>query len=126
MSVPASAFSNNSSYDLHQWRTVWIKAVAKAWVDEAFCERMMTDFKAAIRKEFDYQFPVEIDITCIPDPSARWDAGSSSPWTRLSDIKIVLHLPPKPADEKDHGIAIANYHEQLTSRLGIVGFGGGC
>lgn len=108
-----------------KWRAVWLRAIAKAWQDEAYKQRLLTRPEEALR-EVGYLMPefhaeqLQIVVEEVPAaarPRAEYvqtDSGASkhaNGWATAGNSlrsTLTLRLPPAPPLE-DRALAIADY-----------------
>jgi ribosomally synthesized peptide (two-chain TOMM family) len=109
-----------SSADFDSFKVVLLAAIAKAWGDKHFREKLQLDAKTALREIRGYELPWNLGIYLCHDPKAAWTApepGDSpnqhqSYWHDETPHTLKLYLPAKP----EHGdlpcepIALAMYN----------------
>lgn len=94
------------------WRRIWLKAVARAWNNEAFKKQLIAHPIETLHKEFGYKVPSSIHIQVVEtDPSSR-DIGWSEKGWNLPQTTLVLPLPPKPAGVADGAVALSDLFSQ--------------
>jgi hypothetical protein len=83
------------------WQKQWSLAVAKAWSDEEFKQRLMTD-PAAVLAEYGVEAPAGIELRIVED----------------SEQVRYLVLPPSPSGDLSD--------EELSCSIGLDSFSGMC
>jgi ribosomally synthesized peptide (two-chain TOMM family) len=97
-----------------EYRAVIVQAIAVAWHDDAFRDKLVEDPKKALKERFDYHYPFNLALKAQLDTS-EWTPASNGGWTTLENNVLELVLPPAPADEKQHAIALAAYNAKHIS-----------
>ena len=94
------------------WNTAWARAIARAWIDEAFKSELLETPEVALKK-FGYDLPSGLKLT-IKDYQGDFsykNNPSENGWNHMLDEitgEVIMVLPPKPCPE-EQGIAIADY-----------------
>jgi ribosomally synthesized peptide (two-chain TOMM family) len=112
-----------SSMDFDSFKVVLLAAMAKAWGDAQFRDKLQIDTKTALREIRDYELPWNLGIYLRDDRQATWhapveprNAGSThthhqSYWSNEKPHVLTLYLPAKPESELAcEPIALAMYN----------------
>lgn len=107
-----------------EFQVVLLAAMAKAWVDPEFKERLLDE--AQCQKALEectkrdpndtdpWKSPWKLKFVVKHDTESKWDPGpdpNSGKWnTKERPIILKLCLPPKPADSKSSALALAMYN----------------
>ncbi|HYH95735.1 BMA_0021/BMA_0022 family TOMM bacteriocin [Hyalangium sp.] len=103
----------NSTTKSSDWQVVWLKAVAKAWRDKSFEEKLKKDPRQALKDAFNFEFPQDVNFTLTTAAEAGKDASAPGGHFQAShsNMHVRMHLPPPPADH-EQAIALANLAEE--------------
>ena len=119
---------------LLEFRTVWLSAIAKAWIEPSF-KAELVDSSAAehvLRKTFDYDWPWEGTLTLkvFDGKGCDW-IGDNWVWPRDvaggDGMTLFVPLDPptgahsKPLDPAEHAVALSDYYRMRPSLLTAVG-----
>lgn len=132
MATVVSGYSASSD-SLVRFRSGYIKAIAKAWSDPVYQDRLCSKENILDWDEFNNLLPegkklpwsaqVTIhtragkDISGF-DTQTRWMPGPTAGWFGADD-GFVVNLPPAPTDEKDYAEALATYNQMFPTILGL-------
>ncbi|AZZ95637.1 hypothetical protein CWB99_11955 [Pseudoalteromonas rubra] len=124
---------------IYNWRSTWVRAIARAWVDEEFKKLLVEDAKQAFEKmgftgtseilsdgEVDLWNLLDVEVKLADDnpdnqyvnPGDSTDANveqfTHNGWYRaveegLLKMKLTLTLPPEPSDPKWNALALGDY-----------------
>ena len=111
---------DNSFPTYHQfleYRAVIIQAIAVAWHDDQFRERLQAHPKEALFERFDYRFPFNLAMKAQLGTS-EWTPSTNGGWTTLENNALELVLPPAPAQREQYAVALAAYNAKHISVLG--------
>lgn len=88
---------SNSTYDdFLIFRANVIRAIAKAWSNPEYKERLLHDPKEAIESAFrPYKYPFTYNLAA-QDDTAYFDLKVNGNWVVKKFDKLTLVLPPKP------------------------------
>lgn len=117
-----------------EWRYVWFSAIALAWKNEEFKQRLLTNAREALEDEFGWQLPgaLELEVVAFDDHGNLykhdrdgsvevvadkdeldgpygWMKGSKRAKWVLPPSVLRVVLPPPPAKVEDEVLALANY-----------------
>ena len=100
------------------FRTVYLRAVAEAWANPEFHEKLVNNPVDALRDYFGFKWPwshicnLKIDVT----DKFLW-IGNDWVWTPCQGESLTLHIPlePRGIERKYHAMAIADYYRQRSS-----------
>lgn len=98
--------------DIGSWYSVWLMAIARAWNDEAFKKRLLSDPRTALRDDLQYVYPQDINLT-IKDATgvanSGWtNNGANGSW-KVPPSEVTLWMPPKPEKMEDQAVALGSY-----------------
>jgi ribosomally synthesized peptide (two-chain TOMM family) len=109
-----------SSEDFASFKVVLLAAIAKAWGDERFRQKLQIDATTALRDIRGYELPWDLGIYLCDDPAATWkspDPGNppdhhQSYWTNETPHALKLLLPAKldQVDVTCEPVALAMYN----------------
>ena len=99
------------SYDRFiAYRAALMEAIALAWRDPAFRDRLITDPKRALKEGVGYDFPFNMELGVDVD-SAVWEPQTVGDWRVRHQNLLELVLPPAPEpDEQVRALAAFNAH----------------
>jgi ribosomally synthesized peptide (two-chain TOMM family) len=105
----------NSSTTTCDWQVVWLKAVAKAWRDKSFEEKLKKDPRQALKEDFNFEFPQDVNFTLTTAEEAGTDAAARGGHFQASNpnMNLRMHLPPPPSDN-EQAVALANLAEETA------------
>ncbi|AXE96247.1 BMA_0021/BMA_0022 family TOMM bacteriocin [Paraburkholderia sp. SIMBA_050] len=92
-----------------EYRAVIIKAIATAWHDQAFFQELTKHPVETLKNRFGYEYPFKIDLKVHPE-SATWTPAINGGWTTQQTNRFTLVLPPAPANQEQHALALAFYN----------------
>lgn len=101
--APAGAYDRFIAY-----RIAIMQAIALAWRDDAFRDRLATDPKRALKEGVGYDFPFLMDLGVDLD-NAEWLPVTVADWRVARRNAVQLVLPPAPADPADRVEALAAF-----------------
>jgi ribosomally synthesized peptide (two-chain TOMM family) len=130
--------------ELLDFRTVWMRAVAQAWIDDNYKASLKADPKKALKEGFDYDWQWStIDFTIKEDPNFKWVSARSGlcvhrrktwykpfryslkskwDWTFTKENEcITLSLPltpPKNYRPELHALALADFYNSQPTLFG--------
>jgi ribosomally synthesized peptide (two-chain TOMM family) len=111
---------SNALDALTDFRTTWLRAIAQAWVDVGYKERLLDDPKAAL-KELGFQWPWEgnLQFKVKEKTDFIWVADNWVwPDNETEQEGLTLYVPLVPPDElEDHAAALADYYRQRPGLL---------
>jgi ribosomally synthesized peptide (two-chain TOMM family) len=109
-----------SSEDFDSFKIVLLAAIAKAWGDEGFRDKLQLDAKTALREIRGYELSWNLGIYVCHDPKATWTAPEPGPppsqhqsyWHDETPHTLKLYLPAKldSSDLACEPIALAMYN----------------
>jgi ribosomally synthesized peptide (two-chain TOMM family) len=94
--------------DFLQYRAVIVQAIAVAWHDPQFLDRLLADPKKALHERFGYDYPMHMTLKVHAD-SATWTPTSNGGWTTSQVNTLELVLPPAPPSDQV-AVALAAYN----------------
>jgi ribosomally synthesized peptide (two-chain TOMM family) len=93
------------------FKYAWSQIIACAWRDPEWGEKLYSMTPEEIRRvflSFEASIPDDLDVTIVrPNADERWDQQQQR-WF-LRGVQVSLPLPPKPEEEKDCAVALADY-----------------
>lgn len=104
-----------------KFRTTYLRAIARAWNDQAFLEDLERDPAGVLKKSFSYDLPwdVELEITSVDASESLWDPANAGGWVGRNAV-ISLWIPPPPNDDKEWSKAWAAYYDEFPCFLGSI------
>jgi ribosomally synthesized peptide (two-chain TOMM family) len=99
-----------------EYRAVIIQAIAAAWQDPSFLERLKTHPRETLQERFGYHYPFKLDLKVQPD-SSTWTPTRNGGWTTQHYNSLDLVLPPAPQDKTQFAAALAAYNAKHISIL---------
>ncbi|MBT8339091.1 MAG: hypothetical protein HKP58_16110 [Desulfatitalea sp.] len=110
-----------------EFEEVYLRAVALAWTDEDFKEKLLSDAESAIEQYFNYRCPWSLDIQVreVNEKEIELGAGWHPPaegrqgFWKLPKDTFYYRLPPKPdtIDPEEEPIALAAYNDSGPTYL---------
>lgn len=104
-----------------EWQHIWLRTIARAWADDGFRQRLLTDAKGAINEAFGaegYQLPDKLTLrvkeSAIEPGAGKWTRSAQHkgkehvPFDHLENTEVTLILPKKPRAQAQ-AIALADY-----------------
>src|SRR5262249_61061148 len=91
-------------------RSVWLKAVARAWRSDKFERDLIADPHTALAQAFGYSVPrgLSIKVVKVTDTTRYgWELPGQPGWS-LPLPELTVFLPPKPAVPEDQAVAISD------------------
>lgn len=105
------------SYDQFlEYRAVIVQAIAVAWHDSKFRERLVADPVGTLHEYFDYRFPMKMHLE-VHENSSAWTPLTNGGWTTNEVNRLALMLPPAPPPEQ-RAAALAAYNAKHISLFG--------
>ena len=97
------------------WQVIWPRAIAMAWSDEEFRDRLIANPQGVIEETFGYRLSDNLDLTIKQATSGTFDRteltpGVDDPWSGLPKLKLTLAIPPAPS-ERLQAVAITAYQD---------------
>ena len=98
------------------WQVIWPRAIALAWTDSSFRERLMDDPHGAIEDAFGYVLSKNLDLTIVEADRGAYNAaatvaGQDDPWAGLPNLRLTLAIPKPPEDAAMQAVAITAYQD---------------
>jgi ribosomally synthesized peptide (two-chain TOMM family) len=91
------------------WAIVWIRAIAKAWSDPNFKNKLLNTAttRDAFETDLNYQLNEGLDLE-VRESKGAYAPGNPDPWQGLQKHKLIMYLPPAPPVAQ-RAIALAEY-----------------
>ncbi len=110
------------SEHLVEFRTAYLRAIAKAWRDDDFREELLNNDNNAfdLLGRFGFDSPwAKLELKIV-DSEDRWDPVKTGGWVGGAHDKIVVRLPRAPGPYKEHlwPAALAAYYQKFSTFLG--------
>ncbi len=127
--------NSGNEFDLMTFRLAYLQAIAKAWKDEDFRDKLVPNYPKSTKsgssqqnlnkttdampllKEFGFTSPWNIELNIIYNEQGPvWKPLDTAGWIGPND-KIIIFFPNKPADDQATE-ALAAYYKLFPSYLG--------
>lgn len=109
--------SNQESYGTYDrflaYRAAIMQAIALAWRDPAFREKLIADPKRALKEGVGYTFPFNMDIAVLVDNDV-WEPDTVGDWRVIEQDHIEMVLPPAPEEAEQLQALAAFNAKHLT------------
>jgi ribosomally synthesized peptide (two-chain TOMM family) len=91
---------------VNEWQVAWFKAIARAWADPAFKERLLHDPREALKeKPINFNLPPNVVLAISEVDQARFSYDPATQGWR-GDLPLTLSLPPAPKNVADQAVAL--------------------
>ncbi|MDI1433260.1 BMA_0021/BMA_0022 family TOMM bacteriocin [Polyangium sorediatum] len=117
-SAPVGGFVPSDN-EFSAFQVALLSALAKAWADPGFKQKLLIDSTVALHTIRGYELPWNMNIIIRDDSGAHWtppNVSSSPPshgqsyWTFSQPSALTLYLPTKPHNVEAEPIALAAYN----------------
>lgn len=110
---------------LLQFRTAYLRAIARAWNDEAFLKELLESPNVFTILAQDFQFPyhwpyLELRLSIDAAFPSQWCPVQAGGWIGPDDT-FVVYIPAAPPDQKQWTAALAAYYQLFPTLFGPTG-----
>ncbi|HEU4410483.1 MAG TPA: BMA_0021/BMA_0022 family TOMM bacteriocin [Polyangiaceae bacterium] len=116
--------SANHEAPFPQLRTAYLRAIARAWRDDAYFRRLLEASRVEPRgaltmleRDFNFRFPFDVKFAIDDRERPRFRPILSGGWYGFAD-RFDVALPARPADPADAAAVLARYCAEFPSLLG--------
>lgn len=116
--------SANHEAPFPQLRTAYLRAIARAWRDDAYFRRLLEASKVESRgalpmleRDFHFRFPFDVRFAIDDQHRPRYRPVASGGWFGFAD-RFDVFLPAPPTDPADAAAVLARYCAEFPSLLG--------